>query len=169
MILDIIIIVILALAAFRGWRKGALVIVGSLIILIAAILIASAFGTQFGNMIHAGNTLLRPVTGFFILFLILFIIGQFFIRFITPKRGIFAGANKFLGIIFGVMRAVLVLGLIFGFLRIFELPSNKAANESKTYPVVLKSSALMVSQLKPLVGSLSSEVFETMPADSLKK
>jgi uncharacterized membrane protein required for colicin V production len=169
MILDLIIIAIIAFAAYRGWRKGAISMIGSLIILIAAILIASAFGTQFGKVIGAGNTLLRPVTGFFILFVILFIIGQFLKKFITPKRGIFAGADKLVGIIFSLLRAVLVLGLIFGFLRIFELPSSKAANESKTYPIILKSSALMVSQLKPLVGSLSSEIFETMPADSLKK
>jgi len=168
MILDVIIVAILAFAAFRGWRKGAISVIGSLIILIAAIIIASTFGTGFGRMLGVGNTLLRPVTGFFILFLVLFIIGQFFIKFITPKRGIFSGANKFLGLIFGVLRAVLLLGLLFGFLRIFELPPTKTANTSLTYPIVLKSSALMVSQLKPLVGQLSSDVFETMPADSLK-
>jgi uncharacterized membrane protein required for colicin V production len=169
MILDFIIIVIPAFAAYRGWRKGGISMIGSLIILIAAILIATTFGTQFGRMLGVGNTLLRPVTGFFILFLVLFIIGQFFIKFVTPKRGIFAGANKFVGAIFGALRAVLLLGLLFGFLRIFELPAQKTASLSMTYPLVLKTSGLMVSQLKPLVGQLSSEVFETMPADTLKK
>src|SRR5262249_37169843 len=98
----------------------------------------------------------------------LFIIGQFLKKMVTPKRGIFAGADKLAGIIFATLRAVLILGLLFGFFRFFELPPAKVANASKAYPIVLRSSALMVSQFKPLVGSLSSDVFETMPADSLK-
>jgi uncharacterized membrane protein required for colicin V production len=169
MILDVIIILILAFAGFLGWRKGAVSMIGSLIILVAAILLASAFGTSFGKMVGIGNTLLRPVTGFFLLFIILFIVGQFLKRFVTPKKGIFAGADKFVGVIFSVLRTVLLLGLLLGFLRIFELPSSKTANSSATYPIVLKSSALLVSQLKPLAVSLSSDVFDTMPADSLKK
>jgi uncharacterized membrane protein required for colicin V production len=169
MILDIIIIILLVLSAFGGWRKGAISIVGSIIILIAAILLASAFGSEFGKAIGAGNSILRPVIGFFLLFLILFIVGQFVKRFLTPKRGVLAGADKFFGVILGVLRAILLLGLVFAFLRIFEIPSTKTANESRTYPLILKSSSLMVSQLKPLAGHLSNDVFESMPSDSLKK
>jgi uncharacterized membrane protein required for colicin V production len=80
-----------------------------------------------------------------------------------------AGADKLLGIVLGILRAILLMGLIFAFLRIFEIPSTKTANESKTYPLILKSSSLMVSQLKPLAGHLSNDVFESMPSDSLKK
>jgi len=167
MILDIIILAIIAFSAYRGWKKGAISMIGTLIILVAAILIASAFGTPFGKMIGAGNTFLRPVIGFFILFLILFTIGQFLKKLVTPKRGIFSSADKLFGIIFSVLRSVLLLGLIFGFFRIFELPSSKVANASTSYPIILRSSALMVSQLKPLAGSLSNDIFETMPADSL--
>ena len=87
MILDIIVIALIVFAAFRGWRKGAVRIIGAFVILIAAILIASAFGTQFGRAIGVGPTLLHPVTGFFILFFILYIVGSFLRRFLTPKSG----------------------------------------------------------------------------------
>ncbi len=170
MILDIIIIVIIAFAAFRGWRKGAVRIISTFVILIAAILIASAFGTQFGRAIGVGPTLLHAVTGFFILFFILYIIGSFLRRFLTPKSGIFSGANKTLGLILNVIIFVLILGLVFGFLRIFQLPSTKLANESKTYPLVLRSSAVLVSQIKPLVGQSSNDVYDDLsPKDSIKK
>jgi uncharacterized membrane protein required for colicin V production len=162
MILDIIIIAIIAFAAFRGWRKGAVRIIGGFVILIAAILIASAFGTEFGKAIGVGPTLLHPVTGFFILFFILYIIGSFLRRLLTPKSGIFAGANSLIGLLLNAIISVLILGLLFGFLRIFQLPSTKLANESKTYPIVFKSSALLVSQLKPLVSQLSSDVYEDL-------
>lgn len=169
MILDLIIVCVLLLAAFRGWRKGAVSMIAAIIILIASILLASAFGTQVGRMLGVGPTLLQPVTGFFILFIILYIIGSFLKKFVTPKRGIFAGADKILGIVFSVLRATLLLGLLFGFLRIFQLPSTKSASESTMYPVVLKAGGLMVSQLKPLVGQLSNDVYDDMmPADTIK-
>jgi uncharacterized membrane protein required for colicin V production len=169
MILDLIIIALIALAAYRGWRKGAVRIIGAFVILIAAILIASAFGTQFGKAIGIGPTLLHPVTGFFILFFILYIIGIFLRKFLTPKSGIFSGANKILGLILNVIISVLVLGLIFGFLRIFQLPSAKLANDSKAYPIVLKTGSILVSQLKPLVGQLSNDVYDDIsPRDSIK-
>jgi uncharacterized membrane protein required for colicin V production len=169
MILDVIIIAIIAFAVFRGWSKGAVRILGAFVILIAAILIASAFGTQFGKAIGIGPTLLHPVTGFFILFFILYIIGSFLRKVLTPKSGIFSGLNKILGLMLNVIICVLVLGLIFGFLRIFQMPPAKYSNESKAYPIVLKSSTILVSQLKPLVGQLSNDVYEDIsPRDSVK-
>jgi uncharacterized membrane protein required for colicin V production len=169
MILDLIIAAIILLGALNGWRRGAVAIIGSIIILFAAILIASAFANPFGKALGIGPTLLHSVTGFFILFLILIIIGSFLKRFLTPKSGIFAGANKILGLVFGILRAVLLLGLLFGFLRIFQIPSAKQANDSKTYPIILKSSAIMVTQLKPLASQLSSDIYEDLtPADSAK-
>src|SRR5689334_9388976 len=110
MILDIVILAIVVFAAFRGWRRGAVAIIGSIVILIAAILLASALATPVGKMIGLGPTLLHPVTGFFIVFILLLIAGSFLKKFLTPKAGIFAGANRILGLFFGVLRAVLLLG-----------------------------------------------------------
>jgi membrane protein required for colicin V production len=169
MILDIIIIVLIALAAWSGWRKGAITMLASIVILIVAVVIAAIFGTPVGKALGVGPTPLHPVTGFFILLVIIFFIGSFLKKVIKPKRGIFAGGDKLFGLIFGLLRAVLLLGLLFAFLRIFQFPSTKLANQSAIYPIVLRSSALMVSQLKPLVSQLSGEVYEDIaPTDSLK-
>jgi uncharacterized membrane protein required for colicin V production len=170
MALDSIIIVLVALAAFNGWRKGAISMLASVIIIIGAIILATLFGTPFGRAIGVGPTLLHPVTGFFILFIIILFIGNFIKRWIRPKRGFFAGSDKLLGLLFGALRAILLLGLLAGFLRIFQLPSAKAANESKTYPIVLKASALIISQLKPLASQRSTDVYDDLsPRDFLKK
>ncbi|MDP4230099.1 MAG: CvpA family protein [Bacteroidota bacterium] len=169
MIIDIIIILFLCLAAFRGWRKGAVRIIGSFLILIASIVLATIFGTQFGRALGVGPTLLHPVIGFFILFVILLIIGSFLKRLLTPKGGLFSGANKIVGLILNTVIAVLVLGLIFGFLRIFQIPSVKVANGSVAYPIVLRSSAIMVSQLKPLASQLSGDIYEDIAPEKIQK
>ena len=170
MILDIIIVALLGFAIYSGWRKGAITMFVSIIVLIAAVLVATIFGTPFGKAIGVGPTLLHPVTGFFVLFIILLLIGSFVKKWIKPKRGFLAGADKVFGSVFGFLRAVLLLGLLFGFLRIFQLPSTRTSNSSILYPHVLRSSALLVSQLKPLVGQLSSEVYDDLvPTDSLRK
>lgn len=166
--IDILIVALIVLSAYLGWKKGALWILASLFVLIGAILIATAFATPFGKMLGFGNTFLQPVTGFFVLFIIIYILGKFLRKFLTPKSGIFAGADKILGLVFAVIRTILVLGLLLGFLRIFDMPSPKVANASVTYPIILRSGTMFVSQLKPLVASLSNDVFETMPADSLR-
>ena len=169
MILDIIIIALIAFAALNGWRKGAITMLASILILIVAVIIAAIFGTPVGKALGVGPTLLYPVIGFFILLVVLLLIGSFIKKIIKPKRGIFAGGDKLFGLIFGLLRAILLLGLLFAFLRIFQFPSTKLANQSTVYPIVLKSSALIVSQLKPLVSQLSSEIYEDIaPADSLK-
>jgi uncharacterized membrane protein required for colicin V production len=169
MILDLIIVALIVIAAYRGWRKGAISMLVSILVLIGAILIATALGTPFGKAIGIGPTLLHPVVGFFILFIIVLIVGNFLKKWLRPKSGLFAGADRFFGLIFSVLRAVLLLGLFFAFLRIFQFPSAKLVNQSSAYPIVLKSSALMVSQLKPLASQLSGEVYEDIaPTDSLK-
>jgi membrane protein required for colicin V production len=170
MILDLIIFVLLALAAWSGWRKGAITMIASILILVAAVVIAAIFGTPLGKALGIGPTLLHPVIGFFILLVLLLFIGSFLKKIIKPKRGIFAGGDRLFGLIFGLLRAVLLLGFLFAFLRIFQFPAAKLANQSTAYPIVLKSSSLMVSQLKPLASQLSSDVYDDItPSDSLKK
>ena len=120
MILDIIIVSLVGFAAYRGMRKGAISMVASLVILIGSVIIATVFGTSFGKSIGLGPTLLHPVTGFFILLFILLFLGSFLKKWIKPKRGMFSAADKFLGLVLGALRAILILGLLAGFLRIFQ-------------------------------------------------
>lgn len=167
MIWDIIIIVLLAFATYRGWRNGAVAMLVSFLIFIGAIIIATLFGTPFGNMLGIGSTYLHPVIGFFVLFVIVYIVGGFIKRKVTPKQGLFAGLNNLLGAILGLLRMVLLLGLLFSFLRIFGLPSAESIRESKGYPMVMDATGLIVSQIKPLVNTFkASDKFEDMPSDS---
>ncbi len=168
MIWDIIIIVLIALGTYRGFRKGAVAIIIGFVVFIAAMIIATLFGTAFGNLLTFVAQYLRPTVGFFLLFVLLLIAGGFIKRTLTPKQGMFAGLNKILGAGIEFVKTVLLLGLLFSFMRIFGLPSVDSVKTSKTYPMVLDATALIVKQIKPLVSSFkSSDVFDEMgPVDS---
>ena len=170
MIWDIIIIVLIAFAIYRGWRNGAVAMIVSFLIFIGAIIIATLFGTPFGKMLGLGASYLHPVIGFFFLFAIIVIIGGFVKRKLSPKQGMFAGLNSLLGAAMGLVRMILLLGLLFSFLRIFGLPPVDTIRESKGYPMVMNATALIVKQIKPLVDTFkASDVYEDMtPSDTTK-
>ncbi|MEP7234504.1 MAG: CvpA family protein [Ignavibacteriota bacterium] len=169
MIIDLIVAGLLLVSLISGWRKGALTMIATIVVLLGSILLATAFGTQAGKILGFGPTLLHPVIGFFVVFLLLLIAGSFLKKFIKPKRGLLAGADKIIGSVFGLVRAFLLIGLLFGFLRIFQFPSATMANKSTLYPIILKPVATLVSQLRPLASQLSGEVYdEVSPSDSLR-
>jgi uncharacterized membrane protein required for colicin V production len=165
---DIVIAVLLLFAAWRGWKKGAIGILLGFVFFIGAIIIATLFGTPFGHAMGIGARYLQPVVGFFVLFCILLAIGSFIKKRMKPKGGALAGANSLLGAAIGFARMLLILGLLFSFLRIFQYPSSKDISSSKLYPLTMKGTSLIVSQIRPIVSQFeSSDVFEDMsPIDT---
>jgi uncharacterized membrane protein required for colicin V production len=115
-----------------------------------------------------GARYLQPVVGFFVLFCILLAIGSFIKKRLKPKSGAMAGINNLLGAAIGFVRMLLILGLLFSFFRIFQYPSNKDISSSKLYPLPMKATSLIVSQIRPIVSQFeSSDVFEDMlPSDT---
>lgn len=168
MIYDIIIAAFIAFALWKGWRRGAMRQLISLAVIIAAVLLGTALGTPAGKAIGIGQKYLQPIVGFFIIFIVLAFAGQFLSRMLHPKAGMTAGANKLLGAIFSGIKAVVIIGLIAAFLRMFAFPPEDKVKDTVLYPATMKASALMVSQIRPLVSQLESiEEYEEMgPADS---
>jgi uncharacterized membrane protein required for colicin V production len=76
--------------------------------------------------------------------------------------------NSILGGAFGFIRALLVIGLIIAFFRMFQLPSKDDVKDNLLYPFVLKTTAIIAGELRPLVSQFNqSDMFEDiLPIDS---
>src|SRR3954468_10679645 len=101
MAVDIAIIVLLALAAFKGWRAGALTMLLSIAILIVAGVLASSLAETVGNLLKIGPAFSRPVIGFVFTFIVLIVLGGFVKRLIKPKRGVLRGLDAMVGAVLG--------------------------------------------------------------------
>ena len=159
--LDAIIVVLLLYALWSGWHHGATRILGGIIVFVAAIIIGTLSGTAIGSALLP-SSFLAPIVGFFIMFILVMVVGSFFTKKISPKRGIFAGLDKLFGAVFSVIRMLLLIGLLAAFFRLFHLPSPSITNRSTLYPATLHSAASVVSQLKPLAIKLSDDAIDAV-------
>jgi uncharacterized membrane protein required for colicin V production len=168
MIYDIIIAAFIVLALWKGWQKGAVRQIISLAIIIAAALLGSALGTPIGKALGIGQKYLQPIFGFFIIFFVLSIAGMFLARLIKPKVGVSAAANNMIGATVSALKTIFVIGLIAAFLRMFGFPHEDDVKDTVLYPFTMKTSALIVSQIRDLVSNLegSEEYEELGPTDS---
>jgi uncharacterized membrane protein required for colicin V production len=160
-VLDIIIVLLLLYALWSGWRKGATRILGGIIVFVAALVLGTLFGNAVGYTLMP-SSYLAPIVGFFILFILVMVVGSFFTKKISPRRGIFAGLDKLFGAAFSVVRMVFLIGLVAAFFRLFHVPSASTANRSTLYPVTLHSAASVVTQLKPLAIKLSDDAIDAV-------
>jgi membrane protein required for colicin V production len=147
--LDIILLLVLAFAAYKGWRAGSLSMLLGLALLVVAALLASTFAGSFGTVIGVSNAYLRPVIGFIAIFVGVLILGKWIRKFIRPKRGILRGADGLLGAVLGLIRGVILVSVLLVILRLVHLPSESARENSVLYPVVLKTSTSVIHVLRP--------------------
>jgi membrane protein required for colicin V production len=150
-VLDIIILILLALAAFSGWRAGAITMLLSVVILLAAAYFASMFALQAGNILKIGSEWARPTIGFAFVFLVLMIIGAALKRAIKPKSGISRSLDQALGAVLGIVRGVIILSFIFLLIARFDLPKAPAIEKSMLYKPILSCSTSIATVLKPML------------------
>ena len=151
MIFDLVVLVLLLLAAISGWRSGLVAMLLSLVILILAVLGASAFADSVGNILKIGPLWSRPVIGFIVTFIVLMIVGGWFKRLVSPRRGILRGFDGAAGAVLGFARAVLVLSIILGLFKLVHLPPERVTEKSVSYPIFLKTSTVVIDVLKPYI------------------
>lgn len=162
MSIDIIIGLMLAFAIVKGYRRGAVEIIVSFVIFIAALVLSSMFGTQVGKAL-LGSSYLHPFIGFLIVFVGLLVVGSVITKSIKPKKGFFAGLDKIFGAAIGGIRMLLIIGLIAAGFRIVHLPSSETARSSKFYGIAIRATAMLVSQVKPLATTVSDDIFNDRP------
>ncbi len=149
MVLDLIIVVLLALATIGGWRSGAMTMLISVVLLIVATIAASILAMKVGGMLHVGPNWAWPVVGFIFTFLVLMIAGSWAKRLIRPKNGLLRGMDGIAGALLGLVRAVVILGLFLALFHHVNLPPDKFTSGSVLYPLLLKAATLVIGLMRP--------------------
>ena len=143
MTLDIILLILLFLSLLKGWRSGALVMLLSLAILIAAGWAAMIYGGQAGEMLKVGPVYARPVIGFLFVFLLLLLFGGIVKRWVRPRRGILRGLDAMVGAVLGLIRGGVILGIFLSLLAIVHLPPLRFTKGSRLYSILLSSTSII--------------------------
>ena len=153
MTLDIILLVVLLLSAIGGWRSGAIAMLLSVVVLIAAALGATALAEPVGSILKVGSIWSRPVVGFFFSFIVLLVAGSWIKHIFRPKHGLLRGLDGIAGAILGLIRGVIIVGMLLALLNLVNFPPGQTREHSRIYPVLLKVSTLFISVLKPYIHS----------------
>ncbi|MFL5739010.1 MAG: CvpA family protein, partial [Flavisolibacter sp.] len=136
---DIILLLIMALAVWGGWRKGFILGTVNLIVWIGSLLLGFLFYQYLGNLIQG----YFPTLGVWTLplaFLITLIVSRILLAFFfntilsrTPETIHSHGANKFLGIIPGIINGVIYATILAAILMSVPLMNNlsKKTRESR--------------------------------------
>ncbi len=141
MIIDIITLIILLLAVFKGISRGLLVAVFSLAAFIvglaAALKLSAVTAAWLGDSVNVSAKWL-PVLAFFAVFVIVVLLVNAIGRLLEKSvEWAFLGwLNKAGGIIFFVIIYMLIWSIALFYLDKTEILSNEAMEKSNTYPII---------------------------------
>ena len=158
MALDIIIFLILLFSVYRGWSKGLISVILSIVFLVAAMYGAAMLGGWVGDALNISPDYLSRIIGFMIAFLALLVAGHFIRDRIKPKSGILGGMDKIAGAGLGLLRGLLVLSIALVFFRVIHLPPESMRGSSRLYPHVVSIAPSLVKLLRPITSSDRLEV-----------
>ena len=151
MVLDIILGALLVLSVIGGWRSGALSMLVSVVVLFVAAIASSMFALRVGTMLHVGPNWTWPIVGFVFTFLVLMIAGSWIKRLIKPKQGVLRGLDGMAGAFLGLIRGVVIVGLLLALFQLVHLPPEAVAVRSILYMALIKAATLVIAVLKPYV------------------
>jgi membrane protein required for colicin V production len=136
--LDIIILVIVLLLAYLGYRKGFLVSVFSLLGIIAGIVLATKFHSGFALVLgkFIKDTRVLNLISFIVIFLAIYFTGNFIASKLSGLNKFTKSIDKILGTILGVLKGLLVASLIIIFLKSFSFMGEGEFRSSSLYPYV---------------------------------
>lgn len=136
--LDIIILVIVLLLAFLGYRKGFLVSVFALISIIIGIVLATKFHSGFALVLNKfiKDTKTLNLISFVIIFLVIYFAGIFLAGKLSRISKLTKSLDRILGAILGIIKGLLVASLIIIFLKSFGVMGEGAFRNSTLYPHV---------------------------------
>jgi uncharacterized membrane protein required for colicin V production len=151
MVLDIILAVLLVLSVIGGWRSGAMSMLLSVVILFVAAIASSMFAARVGALIHLGPNWIWPIVGFIFAFIVLMIAGSWLKKLIKPKQGVLRGLDGMAGAFLGLIRGVVIVGLLLSLFQLVHLPPEAVAVRSILYMALIKAATLVIAVLKPYV------------------
>ncbi len=166
MILDIIFLIILILAAFKGYRRGLIVGIFSFIAIIvglaAAIKLSVTVAGYIGKTVKVSDQWL-PVISFVVVFLIVVLLVRLGANFIqrTAEVAMLGWINRLGGIIFYLALYIAVFSVILFYAEQVHLLKQETINKSVTYsfvrpwgPKVIDMFGAVIPFFKDMFGQL---------------
>ncbi|MEX1056730.1 MAG: CvpA family protein [Natronospirillum sp.] len=155
---DIVILVIIVLSCMMGGFRGLVKEALSLTAWVAALLIATLFYEQMGNLM-AGlieNSSLRNVAAFSLLFVLTIFIGTLISNLVSKLISAvgLGGADRLLGTLFGIIRGLIIVGLVVLLSYPFEF-----ARQWFEGSILVPWIVVLIEQFQQILGSGNSDAF----------
>lgn len=170
---DIVLLIVLAVFAFSGWRKGLLKKVISLGSLVVAIFLATKYSALVGRTyLHSVGLSggIATVIGYLLIVLAVMIVQAVFYRIFVKNlaEGLW---NKLTGAILGIFEAALLMSILFLFLgTYFQYPSEETREESILFPPIKSFAPFVMDSFTTLVPEAEDIYHNTFPpADKNKE
>ncbi|HIW96884.1 MAG TPA: CvpA family protein [Candidatus Tidjanibacter gallistercoris] len=165
-VLDIILLVLLLIAAVAGWRKGIIVQACGIAGLVLGILFAMRFSRTAGDRLGAGEEL-APVLGFaailVVSILVLALIGYLFKK-VFRLTG-FGIIDRIGGLALSVVKIGLLLTVLTGFFASMNANYRWVDPKEIDDSVVYKPLRAMTDAVFPYLVRAKDKLFEGTPAD----
>lgn len=180
MIIDILFIIVLIFALYKGWSNGFVVAILSVVGLIIALVAAMKLSAITANYLKdSTNISLRwlPVISFFIVFVAVLLLFRLLASLITKTMEVVAlgWANKFAGIVLYAVIYTIVLSVILFYIQKVHIISDKTVEESHFYgfiqpfgPAAINGIGKVLPWFKDMFAQLEG-FFDNVAAKSSKQ
>ena len=164
--LDYAIIIIVALFAIRGFKKGLLGRILSLVGAIVGIIVGVRYNSVFAKLLVEFGVpeKISPYLAVFVLFVASIIIANVIAQLVKDVFVVVGLLDKIAGGVFGVIEGAVILGIIFMFLSALNFPSKETRQNSKLYNTVKGSIYFVYDTFAKLTDSaeLKKQIEKTL-------
>ena len=141
MLIDLVFVALLVMAVIKGYTKGFIIAIFSLVALIvgvaAAMKLSAVAASWLGSSIHAGARWL-PVIAFILVFVAVALLVRLGAKAIekTVELAMLGWANRLAGILLYIVLYMVVLSIALFYAEKIHLIADKTIADSKTYPFI---------------------------------
>ncbi len=158
--IDWVILILLAIGAYSGYKQGLFIGVLSVVAFIVALVLAFKF-MHWGAAILAERveslTFMLPFVSFLIIFLMVVLVIRLFAYLVkkTLDLTIFGTFDNFAGAVLGLLKWAFMVSLLFWVARSFEIviPEDKM-QESSLYPIIQPIAPVMIDLLETFTPAI---------------
>ncbi|UCH62322.1 MAG: CvpA family protein [Fidelibacterota bacterium] len=161
------ILLLIAYFGFRGFQRGLIDEVGRLVGLVLAVVLAYQFSPLLEEYIGLGNDLARSATAFVGIFIVTLIVMMLITRFVRTlvELVLLGWLDKIGGILFGVLKSIVVLGVLIYVMESFDATRTfvlKLEKRSFVYRnvLVVKDGLFKVMSLDRMIEDVRDRVKE---------
>jgi len=169
------ILIFIAYFGFRGYQRGLIDEVGRLVGLVLAIILAYRFSPLLADHIGIKNEMAQSAAAFVGIFVITLIAIALITRFVRTlvELVLLEWLDKLGGILFGVLKSIIVLGVIIFVMESFEISRPiilRLESQSVIYRnvVVVKNGLFKVLVLDRMIQDVHERVKEIEPEEILR-